>query len=106
MWVTEREPEWDDDERDIMVALHIIQQDRCPRGHPLEMMTDQSPADQLEAGSPIDTTVTDVWCMACRAQDLHQAELVEWDKKLHDTPLDEAPGRYSIAHRADPPNAS
>ena len=99
-WVTRHEPEWDDDERDIMLALHELRRAQCPRGHALEHMTDQSPSDLLEAGADLPgLRVEDVWCLACRAEDLHSRAHESLDKGLHDTPLDEAPGRYSITRK-------
>lgn len=99
-WVTTREPEWDDDERDIMLALHGLRRAQCPRGHALEFMTDQSPSELLESDASLPgMQVQDVWCFACRAEDLHSKAHEQLDKGLADTPLDEAPGRYSITRK-------
>lgn len=101
-WVTTREPEWDDDERDIMLALHDLRAETCPRGHELKYMTDQSPSDLLGVGSGIPALqVEDVWCHACRAEDLHSKAHGPLDEALADTPIDESPGRYSIVRALD-----
>ena len=99
-WVSTPEPEWDDDERDIMAALHVLRQDQCPHGHALEYMTDQSPADEIEGDGPgYGMRVTDVWCRACRALDAQTAAHRKHDQALSGTPLDEAPGRYMIVQQ-------
>lgn len=99
-WVSE--PEWDDAEQDIMRAFWAIEKERCPRGHPLELLTDKSPAEEF--GEDVDAPgirVMDVWCRACRAMDIHEKAHQSADEKLAGTDFDEAPGRYSIARQID-----
>lgn len=104
-WVTTTEPEWDDDEREIMLALSMLKADECPRGHSLKYMTDKSPSDLLESGAQQDymLRVSDLWCSACRAEDRHREAHTAFDKGLAGTDLAEAPGRYSVVREVPLP---
>lgn len=84
-----------------MLGLRKLRDEACPRGHSLEYMTDKSPSELLEANASHDHIfrAEDVWCMACRAEDLHHRAHADLDKGLAGTSMDEAPGRYSIVRK-------
>lgn len=89
-WMTTREPEWDDDERDIMRARAHIEAHRCSQcgGDLDEYLTDQPPiADDPGYGF----SVGPVWCRRCVAMARWKRGHEKADKQAEGTDLDEMP---------------
>lgn len=106
-WITEREPEWDDAERDIMAALAHIEHERCPRGHDLSLMTEYPPSEWSSRPELADLAlrVADIWCIGCHSEQQHHKAAADLNRGLEGTDADEEPGRYSIVTRLKPGDA-
>lgn len=102
-WVTTREPEWDDDERDIMRARQHIEAHRCSQcgGDLDEFLTDEPPViDNPGYGF----SVGSVWCRKCVAMAKWRRMHKKTDERNEDTDLDEFPEvRRLVAVRKDIP---
>lgn len=89
-WVTRSEPEWDDIERDIMLARRRIDDTRCGGcGGDLEQTLTDLPPD--EDAYDFGFRVTPVWCRQCVAHARWSHGQEKRDEELRGTVADEYP---------------
>ena len=89
------EPEWDTDERAIMLALDEVDRDTCPGcGDWLsETLTDKAPyEDDADFGHRAHKT----WCRTCVAHDKANETLRKHDELVRGTAADEHPSARRV----------